>query len=330
MPPFDRKPKTSRKRPVDSPFTRESPGRSPRKDGREDALADGQEVSRSVGQSVAQGHGQGRRQGHGQDYEQDYEQDRAPKNGRAGTQAAPGRIAKVLARAGVASRREVERMIAQGRVALDGQVLQSPALVVDGVAGITVDGEPVAEAQSTRLWRFHKPFGLVTTHSDPQGRPTVFESLPPNLPRVISIGRLDQQTEGLLLLTNDGGLGRYLELPATALRRTYIVRVSGEVSQQELDALQEGLTLEGVRYGPVEASFEVRPGPEGAGTRLRIVITEGKNREVRRIVAYLGLSVLQLTRVSFGPFELGSLPIGALEEVPSAQVAELVARMRQA
>ena len=234
------------------------------------------------------------------------------------------RIAKVLARAGVASRREVERMIEQGRIAKDGVVLTSPAFLVNGVEGLAVDGRPIESVQATRMWRFHKPFGVVTTHYDPQGRPTVFAQLPGDLPRVISVGRLDQNTEGLLLLTNDGELARWLELPSSGWQRRYRVRVSGFVDPFALVAIENGVTIEGVNYGPVHADIE--PTPTRDSLWLSIVITEGKNREVRKILRHLGLSVLQLMRVAFGPFELGDLVAGQVDEVPQSQVAAFMAQ----
>lgn len=235
------------------------------------------------------------------------------------------RIAKVLARAGVASRRDVERMIAAGRIAKDGEILKSPAFLVAGVEGITVDGRPVVAQDATRIWRHHKPFGVVTTHSDPQGRPTVFDRLPRDLPRVISVGRLDQNTEGLLLLTNDGELARWLELPSSGWLRHYRVRVSGFVDPFKLVELGEGITLDGVVYGPVEANIEDTPAIDG--TWLTITIGEGKNREVRKILRHLELSVLQLIRVGFGPFALGDLRKGAVEEVPAHEVQALLRQM---
>jgi 23S rRNA pseudouridine2605 synthase len=234
------------------------------------------------------------------------------------------RVAKVLARAGVASRREIERMIEQGRISKDGVALTSPAFLVAGVAGLAVDGRPIETVPTTRMWRFHKPFGVVTTHYDPQGRPTVFSQLPGELPRVISVGRLDQNTEGLLLLTNDGELARWLELPASGWQRQYRVRVSGFVDPFALVAIESGLTIEGVQYGPVLANIE--PTPTRDGVWLSIVITEGKNREVRKILRHLGLSILQLMRVAFGPFTLGALPVGQVEEVSPDEVAAFVAR----
>lgn len=252
------------------------------------------------------------------------------KSDRPGEESGRGeRVAKALARAGVASRREVERMIAEGRVAVAGQVLTSPAVLVHGVEGITVDGRPVESAQATRLWRHHKPFGLVTTHGDPQGRPTVFSRLPPDLPRVLSVGRLDQNTEGLLLLTNDGDFSRWLSLPATGLPRTYNVRAQGFVDDARLAALTRGMTLDGVHYGSMNARWLPEPrGPGSQGRWLELTITEGKNREVRHVMKHLGLSILQLVRVSFGPIRLGILPPGAVEEVPAATLAPLLTAYR--
>jgi 23S rRNA pseudouridine2605 synthase len=228
--------------------------------------------------------------------------------------AAPAgeRIAKRLARAGLCSRREAERWIAEGRVAVNGRTLDGPAVTVGAADTITVDGKPVAEPEPPRLWRFHKPPGLVTTRHDPQGRPTVFGALPPELPRVLTVGRLDITSEGLLLLTNDGGLARHLTLPATGWVRRYRVRVHGAPDEARLAALAGGVTVSGIRYGPIEAVLERR---QGANAWLSLALREGKNREVRRVLESLGLEVTRLIRTSFGPFQLGHLERGEVEEV---------------
>lgn len=222
------------------------------------------------------------------------------------------RIAKFLARAGVASRRDAEKLIAEGRVKLEGRAVETPATFVKPGDIITVDGRAVNEPERTRLFRYHKPAGLVTTHRDPEGRPTVFEKLPPGLPRLVSVGRLDLNSEGLLLLTNDGALARRLELPANAWVRRYRVRVFGEVDERALAYLATGITIEGVRYAPIEAGLDSR---KGANAWLTVGLLEGKNREVRRVMAHLGLQVTRLLRVAYGPFQLGQLPKGAVEEV---------------
>ncbi len=229
-------------------------------------------------------------------------------------QAGPERVAKALARAGVASRREVERLIAAGRVTLNGEVLTTPAVKVGAGDKLAVDGKPVEAAEPARLWRYHKPAGLVTTHRDPKGRPTVFEGLPKDLPRVISIGRLDLNSEGLLLLTNDGALARAMELPSSGLVRQYRVRVRGAVSQARLDALRAGLTVDGIRYGPIEAVLAEKSG-EGVNRWLSVSLAEGKNREVRKVLGALGLSVSRLIRTAYGPHRLGDLQPGAVAEV---------------
>jgi 23S rRNA pseudouridine2605 synthase len=222
----------------------------------------------------------------------------------------------VLARAGVASRREVERLIAAGRVALNGQTLTTPAVLVTAEDVLSVDGKAVAAAEPARLFRYHKPSGLVTTHSDPAGRPTVFQKLPPGLPRLISVGRLDLNSEGLLLLTNDGGLSRALELPSTALVRRYRARARGRIDQTGLDRLKDGITIEGVHYGPIEATLDkAREGAAGANLWITLTLTEGKNREVRRVLEALGLTVNRLIRLAYGPFALGTLAVGEVEEV---------------
>jgi 23S rRNA pseudouridine2605 synthase len=227
----------------------------------------------------------------------------------------PGeRIAKVMARAGLASRREAEAWIAAGRVAVNDAVINSPALNVTASDRIAVDGQPLPRRERTRLFRYHKPRGLVTTHSDPEGRPTIFAALPKDLPRLISVGRLDINTEGLLLLTNDGGLARVLELPATAWLRRYRVRAKGRVMQPALDNLRAGITVAGVHYGPIEATLDRE---QGANVWLTIGIREGKNREVRKVLETLDLQVNRLIRVAFGPFELGDLDDGEVKEIES-------------
>ena len=223
------------------------------------------------------------------------------------------RIAKVLARAGVCSRRDAERMIAEGRVAVDGSVLTSPAVNVTRRNAITVDGRPIAPADETRVWRYHKAPGTITAARDPKGRPTVFDHLPEDMPRVVSVGRLDFNTEGLLLLTNDGELARHLELPKNAWTRRYRVKVNGRLDRRRLASVASGVTIDGVRYGPVRIEVE---SDEGENHWLLVAISEGKNREVRNIMAHLGLKVARLVRVEYGPFSLGPLPRGAVEEVP--------------
>ncbi len=227
--------------------------------------------------------------------------------------APPGeRIAKRLARAGLCSRRDAERWITAGRVAVGGKVLTSAAVNVTEADLITVDGQPIPSAEPPRLWRYHKPAGLVTTNKDPQGRPTVFERLPPELPRVMTVGRLDLTSEGLLLLTNDGGLARELELPTRGWIRRYRVRVHGEVEPARLVALAKGPTVEGVPYGPIQAVLDEQ---KGSNAWLTVSLREGKNREIRNVMRWLGYPVARLIRVAYGPFQLGQLPRGAVEEV---------------
>ena len=232
---------------------------------------------------------------------------------------APQRIAKVLARAGLCSRRDAERWIAEGRVAVDGEVLTSPAVTVTADSQIRVDGKPLPEAERARLWRYHKPPGLVTTHRDEKGRPTVFAALPAGLPRLVSIGRLDLNSEGLLLLTNDGALARRLELPATGWVRRYRVRVHGFVDPARLDTLARGTTIDGVSYGPIRATLDRQ---QGSNAWITLSLHEGKNREVRRVLEHLGYAVTRLIRLAYGPFQLGHLARGAIEEVPKKVLAE--------
>jgi 23S rRNA pseudouridine2605 synthase len=226
------------------------------------------------------------------------------------------RIAKLLARAGVASRREVERMIADRRVALNGAVIETPATILPHLRGVTVDGQPVARAEPTRLYRFHKPAGLITAERDAAGRPTIYNALanalPKGAPRLMPVGRLDLNTEGLLLLTNDGEFKRELELPATGVPRRYRARTFGAVSQAQLEELMDGVTIEGVHYGPIDANLERRT---GRNQWIELTLTEGKNREVRRVLEHLGLKVSRLLRTAYGPFVLGDLARGAAVEV---------------
>ncbi|MEH3047705.1 pseudouridine synthase [Sphingomonas adhaesiva] len=229
------------------------------------------------------------------------------------------RIAKLLARAGVASRREVERMIAEGRVAKDGVVLDTPATLLTSLDGVTVDGNPVAEAEPTRLFLFHKPVGVLTAERDHSGRPTIYDRLPKDLPRLVPVGRLDLNTEGLLLLTTDGAFKRQLELPSTGVERSYRARAYGQVTQAQLEELIHGVEIEGVRYGQIDANLERRT---GANVWVEMTLREGKNREVRRVLEHLGLRVSRLIRTRYGPFVLGDLPVGGVGEV---RVADLVA-----
>jgi 23S rRNA pseudouridine2605 synthase len=232
-----------------------------------------------------------------------------------------------MARAGLCSRREAEAWIAAGRVAVNGEKIASPALNVTRADRIAVDGKPLPGAERTRLFLYHKPRGLMTTTTDPQGRPTIFGALPKDLPRLISIGRLDLATEGLLLLTNDGGLARALELPSTAWLRRYRVRAHGKVTQGELDALRDGVTVDGINYGPIEATLDRE---QASNVWITFAIREGKNREVRNVLRHLGLHVARLIRVSFGPFQLAELGVGQIEEVPTRvlrdQLGEKLAR----
>ena len=227
------------------------------------------------------------------------------------------RIAKLIARAGLCSRREAERWIAAGRVAVDGRTVTSPAVVVTDPERVSVDGETLPAAGPVRLWRYHKPSGLVTTHRDPRGRPTVFERLPPSLPRVVSVGRLDLTSEGLLLLSNDGGLARRLELPETGWIRRYRVRAYGTVDAERLAALADGVVVRGVRYGPIRAQLD---GRRGANCWLTVSLAEGRNREVKRVMEHLDLTVNRLIRIAYGPFQLGRLARGEVRDVPRRQL----------
>jgi 23S rRNA pseudouridine2605 synthase len=244
---------------------------------------------------------------------------------KSGDRSSGERIAKVIARSGLASRRAAEEWIAAGRVAVNGEVIRSPALNVTPRDKVSVDGEPLPAHERTRLFLYHKRRGLVTSHSDPQGRPTIFARLPHELPRLISVGRLDFNTEGLMLLTNDGALARALELPETGWLRRYRVRAHGSVTQAKLDELKAGVTISGIRYREIDATLDR---VQGSNVWLTFAIREGKNREVRNVLDHLGLTVTRLIRVSFGPFALGELAEGAVEEVPTrvlrAQLGERI------
>lgn len=230
------------------------------------------------------------------------------------------RIAKVLARAGLCSRRDAERWITAGRVSVNGETLSSAARNVEASDVVVVDGKPLPQKEKARLWRYHKPSGLVTTHKDEKGRNTVFDALRNELPRVVSIGRLDLNSEGLLLLTNDGGLARELEHPSKGWVRRYRVRVHGKPDPEILESLKSGVTIDGVRYGPIIASLERSQG--AANAWLVMSLTEGKNREIRKVLAHLGLAVTRLIRVSYGPYQLGSLERGEVEEISGKVITE--------
>lgn len=234
------------------------------------------------------------------------------------------RIAKLLARAGIASRREVERMIAEGRVSLNGKVVETPATFLESLRGITVDGNLVGKADPTRLFAFHKPVGLLTAERDPAGRATIYDALrnalPKDTPRLMPVGRLDLNTEGLLLLTNDGGLKRQMELPSSGIPRTYRARTYGDIAESDLHGLMEGITIDRMRYGQIDADIERGGGKQGANKWIVMTITEGKNREVRRVLEHFDLKVSRLIRVSYGPFDLGELPRGAAVEIAKQDV----------
>jgi 23S rRNA pseudouridine2605 synthase len=233
------------------------------------------------------------------------------------------RIAKWLARAGVASRRDAERLLADGHVTINNVVVTHPATFVSTGDIVLVKGTVVEAPERTRLWRYHKPVGLVTTHRDPQGRATVFEKLPPGLPRVVSVGRLDLTSEGLLLLTNDGALARKLELPANGWIRRYRVRVHGLPEPRKLASLAKGILIDGIRYGPIDAGTDSR---KGDNAWLTVSLHEGRNREVRRVMTHLGFAVTRLIRVAYGPFQLGSLARGAVDEVPARVLRDQLPR----
>ena len=234
------------------------------------------------------------------------------------------RIAKLLARAGVASRRDIERMIADGHIALNGEVVTTPATLLADLTGVTVNGRPVDAPETARLFLFHKPNGVLTAERDFSGRPTIYSVLPEGLPRLMPVGRLDLNTEGLLLLTNDGALKRALELPSSGVERTYRARTFGDISQAQLEELAEGVTVEGVRYGRIDANLERRT---GRNQWVELTLTEGKNREVRRVLEYLGLRVGRLIRTRYGPFTLGESAPGSIAEVKPAALAKLVASL---
>ncbi|PEQ13167.1 pseudouridine synthase [Novosphingobium sp. PC22D] len=239
------------------------------------------------------------------------------------------RIAKLLARAGVASRRESERLIAEGRVKLGGEVVTTPATVLPNLRGVTVDGKPVRAPEATRLFAFNKPAGLITAERDPAGRPTIYtalrNALPPDVPRVMPVGRLDLNTEGLLLLTNDGEFKRELELPATQVPRTYRARTFGDITQAQLEDLIDGIEIEGMHYGRIDANMERRT---GRNQWIEMTITEGKNREIRRVLEHLGLQVSRLIRVGYGPFALDELPRGAAVEIDRKQIERFRAQLK--
>jgi len=251
-------------------------------------------------------------------------------DGRANKDKEGERIAKLLARAGVASRREVERMIGEGRVQLHGQVVTTPATILPSLKGVTVDGKPVSAPAATRLFCFHKPAGLITAERDPKGRPTIYtalrNALPAGTPRMMPVGRLDLNTEGLLLLTNDGELKRAMELPSSGIPRTYRARCFGDITQERLEELIGGITIEGMRYGPIDANMERRT---GRNQWIELTLTEGKNREVRRVLEHLGLTVSRLLRTAYGPFLLGNLPRGAAQEVKQAEVERFRKELRR-
>lgn len=229
------------------------------------------------------------------------------------------RIAKFIARSGVCSRRQAEELILRKRITVNGEVVESPAFNVEGNEKILLDGEKLPAIENTRMWVYYKPTGLVTTHKDEQGRPTVFENLPEGLPRVISVGRLDLNSEGLLLLTNSGELSRRLELPSNSWSRRYKVKVHGRINRDKLAELEQGVTIDGIRYGSIKAEVESE---QGTNTWLSVTLQEGKNREIRKVMKFIGLDVARLIRLSYGPFQLGSLKKGEVREVPQKVLKE--------
>ncbi len=238
------------------------------------------------------------------------------------TECPKERIAKVMARAGVCSRRDAERWIAQGRVTVNGKTLETPAVKIGAGDTVMVDGKPLPLKQQTRVWLYHKPVGLVTSARDEKGRKTIFDDLPRELPRVVSVGRLDLNSEGLMILTNDGAFARQLELPMNGFERTYRVRVLGDLDLKKLNGLKKGITVEGVRYGAITVIAE-DPRRKGANHWLRVTLQEGKNREIRKVMSALGLSVNRLIRLNYGPFELGRLERGMVKEVAPEIVKDL-------
>jgi 23S rRNA pseudouridine2605 synthase len=239
----------------------------------------------------------------------------------------PQRIAKLLARAGIASRREIERMIEERRIAIDGVPLETPATIVTSLKGITVDGNPVAAAEPTRLFRYHKPTGLLTAERDMKGRATIYDKFPADLPRTVPVGRLDLNTEGLLLMTTDGALKRRLELPSTGVPRSYRARAYGPVTQAQLEELIHGIEIEGVRYGQIDANLERRT---GTNVWIEMTLKEGKNREVRRVLEHLGLRVSRLIRTRYGPFALDDLPVGGVEEIKQNELVAFLKELDEA
>ncbi len=231
------------------------------------------------------------------------------------------RIAKVIARAGLCSRRDAEAWILEGRVSVDGEVLKTPAFTVTSKNKIKVDGKSLPQQKESQLWLYYKPKGLITTHKDEKGRPTLFDALPKELPRVISVGRLDFNSEGLILLTNDGSLARYLEMPSTGWTRRYRVRVHGKVDLNALENLKKGITVKGIRYGSIQAALDRQ---QGDNAWLTVSLKEGKNREIRRIFEHLGWPVNRLIRTSYGPFQLGSLKAGEIKKIPHKQLIEQI------